>query len=535
MAKTLLLADDSVTIQKVVGISFANEDVSLITVDNGNDAISRAREVRPDAILADVVMPGKNGYEVCEAIKADPELQHIPVMLLTGTFEAYDEQRAMLVGASAHVSKPFEAQTLVDEVKRLFAQSASSGAAAAAAAAPAAPAAAPAATPAPVAEMADDITGDSFDFFDDEPGLTTDAARPDHTDPIESDALDIDAADDALSLDDSTPPLAGGAEGPAGVGFAERTMILPEAEGQPDRPSSAEQTIAIPVGEMLTPPSPKPVNLDDTDLPPLSPTAEPTVLSADFLAPDAATAPVEAQAPAAGADEITQDNPATPSGPETSFDSKLGDSLDLGPPARDGLDFDFESSLPASGEDAALKIDSAGLADETILDPSGASGFDVSSSDLGTTTPRPATAEPPPAPPAAAPTEEPWPAEPAAAPPPPAETEPPPAQIEPPVAPMPPAGTEPASAPTSAPRVASAPAGKSAAEGALSAIAPALREQLHDTLEKIAWESFSDVTEKIVQQAVEKVEAIAWEVIPQLAERLILEEIRRMKGESEDE
>ena len=74
MPKTLLLADDSVTIQKVVGISFANEDVVLLTVDNGDDAVARAREARPDLVLADVVMPGKNGYEVCEAIKADPSL-----------------------------------------------------------------------------------------------------------------------------------------------------------------------------------------------------------------------------------------------------------------------------------------------------------------------------------------------------------------------------------------------------------------------------------------------------------------------------
>ncbi len=68
MAKKLLLADDSVTIQKVVGISFASEDVTLITVDNGNDAITKAQESRPDVILADVVMPGKNGYEVCEGV-----------------------------------------------------------------------------------------------------------------------------------------------------------------------------------------------------------------------------------------------------------------------------------------------------------------------------------------------------------------------------------------------------------------------------------------------------------------------------------
>jgi CheY-like chemotaxis protein len=94
MGKTLLLADDSVTIQKVVGISFASEDIAITTVDNGDDAIAKARELRPDMVLADVVMPGKNGYEVCEAIKADPSLQHIPVLLLTGTFEAFDEERA---------------------------------------------------------------------------------------------------------------------------------------------------------------------------------------------------------------------------------------------------------------------------------------------------------------------------------------------------------------------------------------------------------------------------------------------------------
>ena len=93
MPKTLLLADDSVTIQKVVGLSFANEDVSLLTVDNGDDAISQVRAARPDIVLADVVMPGKNGYEVCEAIKSDPAFRHIPVLLLTGTFEALDDER----------------------------------------------------------------------------------------------------------------------------------------------------------------------------------------------------------------------------------------------------------------------------------------------------------------------------------------------------------------------------------------------------------------------------------------------------------
>src|SRR5574338_208515 len=129
MPKTLLLADDSVTIQKVVGISFANEDVVLLTVDNGDDAIARAKEARPDIVLADVVMPGKNGYEVCQAIKSDPALAKTPVLLLTGPFEAFDEQRAARAGADGHITKPFEAQALVDKVNALLARPASGAAA----------------------------------------------------------------------------------------------------------------------------------------------------------------------------------------------------------------------------------------------------------------------------------------------------------------------------------------------------------------------------------------------------------------------
>jgi CheY-like chemotaxis protein len=120
MSKTLLLADDSVTIQKVVGITFASEDVELITVDNGDDALSRAREIKPDLVLADISMPGLDGYELCAAIKAEPDLAGTPVILLTGTFETFDERRTSEAGAEAHISKPFEAQALVDLVRSLL-------------------------------------------------------------------------------------------------------------------------------------------------------------------------------------------------------------------------------------------------------------------------------------------------------------------------------------------------------------------------------------------------------------------------------
>ena len=167
MSKTLLLADDSVVIQKLVGLSFANEDVEIIATDNGDDAVTQARETRPDVILADVVMPGKSGYEVCEEIKGDPELAHIPVLLLTGTFEAFDEARATAAGANGQITKPFEAQALVERVKEVMA----------------APVPAPtpvASTPAAATEEAAVTRPPVDDFFDnDVTTLTPDLSRPD--------------------------------------------------------------------------------------------------------------------------------------------------------------------------------------------------------------------------------------------------------------------------------------------------------------------------------------------------------------------
>ncbi len=119
MPKTLLLADDSVTIQKVVGIVFAGEDYRISSVDNGEDALLRARESRPDIVLADAVMPRMNGYELCQALKADPQLADVPVLLLTGTFEPFDESRARSVRADGHIAKPFDSQALLTRVREL--------------------------------------------------------------------------------------------------------------------------------------------------------------------------------------------------------------------------------------------------------------------------------------------------------------------------------------------------------------------------------------------------------------------------------
>ena len=96
MGYKLLLADDSITIQKVVGIIFSTDAYDLTVVDNGNDALMRAREAVPDIMLIDALMPGKNGYEVCREARIDPLLATVPILLLSGVFEPFDEATNLL-------------------------------------------------------------------------------------------------------------------------------------------------------------------------------------------------------------------------------------------------------------------------------------------------------------------------------------------------------------------------------------------------------------------------------------------------------
>lgn len=123
MSKKLLLADDSITIQKVVQITFAHEDYELAIADNGDSAFEKARELKPDLVMADVYMPGKNGYELCTALKQDPDCRNIPVLLLAGSFEPFDEDKARASQADAWLVKPFESQVLIDKVAELLAAS----------------------------------------------------------------------------------------------------------------------------------------------------------------------------------------------------------------------------------------------------------------------------------------------------------------------------------------------------------------------------------------------------------------------------
>jgi CheY-like chemotaxis protein len=122
MSKKILLADDSITIQKVIELTFSDEDFDVITVGNGRLALEKLPEVRPDIVLCDIIMPEKDGYEVCEQVKSNPATAHIPVLLLTGAFEPFDQERAARAGYDGSLAKPFEPETLIAKVKDLLAR-----------------------------------------------------------------------------------------------------------------------------------------------------------------------------------------------------------------------------------------------------------------------------------------------------------------------------------------------------------------------------------------------------------------------------
>jgi CheY-like chemotaxis protein len=103
----ILVADDNSNIQKMVSLALKDQGIDVVAVGNGEAAVRKIADVRPDLVLADVFMPVRNGYEVCQFVKMDSALSHIPVILLVGAFDPLDEQEAQRVGADGVLKKPF--------------------------------------------------------------------------------------------------------------------------------------------------------------------------------------------------------------------------------------------------------------------------------------------------------------------------------------------------------------------------------------------------------------------------------------------
>ncbi|MDQ7006255.1 MAG: response regulator [Acidobacteriota bacterium] len=120
MQRSILIADDSSTIREVVRRTFENRGIEVVCAADGREALATAEQARPDLALVDVLMPEVDGYEVSRRLAGGSPGDRIPVLLLTGAFEPFDEEMAAECGAVGHLVKPFEPQALVDRVEALL-------------------------------------------------------------------------------------------------------------------------------------------------------------------------------------------------------------------------------------------------------------------------------------------------------------------------------------------------------------------------------------------------------------------------------
>jgi DNA-binding response OmpR family regulator len=119
MTLRILVADDSITIQKMIGLAFNHEDAEVKAVSSGDAVMESLSAFHPDIVLVDVCMPGNNGYQICEQIRNIPEFAGTPILFLVGAFEPFDEAEAARVRSNGHLVKPIDTSELIDRVHAL--------------------------------------------------------------------------------------------------------------------------------------------------------------------------------------------------------------------------------------------------------------------------------------------------------------------------------------------------------------------------------------------------------------------------------
>jgi CheY-like chemotaxis protein len=165
MAIKVLLADKSITIQKVVEMLFSGRDYEIVCASDGDSALDEAARVLPDVVLVDLDLPGIDGYTLATRLKQTPQLARIPVILMMSRDDVFDGARATAAGILDHIAKPFESQDLIGKVKKALAAEPQRFAEPAS---PAKTVAVPASTPAP-AKPKPSAPADIFDIISEAP------------------------------------------------------------------------------------------------------------------------------------------------------------------------------------------------------------------------------------------------------------------------------------------------------------------------------------------------------------------------------
>jgi len=119
-APTVYFIDDSATMREVIKIAFRRENIDVVACHDGDAAINQMREAPPDVVISDVIMPGKDGYDVCQLIKQNPATANTPVVLMSGVVNRSVAEKAFAVKADELIRKPFQPQDLIARVKHLL-------------------------------------------------------------------------------------------------------------------------------------------------------------------------------------------------------------------------------------------------------------------------------------------------------------------------------------------------------------------------------------------------------------------------------
>ncbi len=494
MRKKLLLADDSITIQKVVELTFPSDEFEVVTAGNGRLAVDKALAFLPDIVLCDVIMPQLDGYQVCEALRASPQLSKVPILLLNGAFEPYDAERAKSVGALGNVSKPFDPPALVARVKEILNERST------------------AAFERPSVETLEAV-GQTIDE-----GRTVDAGIPAATVPHE------------YTYDESETHPVSTVEVPLDVReMAARSLSLDAPVFAPAEPEVLTGEEPADFAETLHGPL-------DADAP--APLAEASVemTAEDAAAPVEEVEAIEEIEPVAATGEFEAPAMPMPAAPSAATAAEQPMEFEAEPETPE-----VASPLPPTLPPLAAPSAPVAAAAPVVHEFSGVHEFDPEELD----TPVAQTAETVAAPepeamtlPAELPSPEPIPAPaaeiaaPVPAPAPAPAPVPAPAVVVPAAAPLVPAPTPPPAA-AEAGAFDSIGEPSPAAESPVSAPVPAAMPSAEvavpmDMVQQIAQRVISQVSERVIRE-------IAWDVIPGLAEKLIRAEVERIKARAESE
>jgi CheY-like chemotaxis protein len=469
MPKKILLAEDSITIQKVFELTFAQSDFSLTMVDNGTDAVRLAAEIAPDLVVADVTLPGRNGFEVASDLGAAGGTRGIPVLILSGSLGPFDEESFKRSGARGVLFKPFESQELIDKANEMLS------------AAESASAVVKGESPAPGTEEWD--FSDVLEEVDDRRGKADAAAAPRRDDFVPAPAAEASAAGGGLSLGEFDVSVEEVGEAEASPAPPEAGVALPDAAA----PAAADSAAAFPeLGDAFAEPPYSPE----------APCEEPPAGVTDISPALAGVEELEEIEDLEEMELLHKESEGPLSAPEPLPSAEAApESPEPAPEAycEDEGEVDLDSIL-GGGDEAALPVPD--------LEPAYA--------------PKP---EPEPEPEAvavaAAAPEEDLEAIIEAVPPP----EPPLQAVVPPTVPF--------------SAAVDAAAEALAAEALRDRFAERAREIVEkvatEAVEKVMWEWMDRLSAEFVERIRETVETVAWDVIPRTAETLIREEIARIK------